>query len=301
MVAGHDHQGLQHHAGVAPGLYQRQHVLQAGLSLHGADEVVLFAHLGEDALHLGVDAVGVGLSAVAHEDDGGLAVVVLGGGLRDGLGYDGEIGVGVQDGTADDDGLEGVGIGLDLVDHVVVLKAGHQVGGLDDQGGDPVLHGPIQGLGDVVDDFVVPAEHMVDDDLAGEAPAHVDAGEGFDHSGLNGADGLPAAVVEAGAEGDDQELVLTDAVLVQGIVQGGVAGVVVFFFLFFLTTDGRGRVCGFGRLRRLGCLRGRRRLGGRGGLRAVAAGQKTEQQDQRAEDTERFLHDVPPPSSLHKK
>ncbi len=83
--------------------------------------------------------------------------------------------------------------------------------------------------------------------------------------------------------------------------QGGVAGVVVFFFLFFLTTDGRRRVCGLGRVRRLGRVRGRRRLGGRGGLRAVAAGQKTEQKDERAEDTERFLHDVPPPSSLHKK
>ena len=94
---------------------------------------------------------------MAHETDGGLAVVVLGGGLRHDLGHNLEVLVGGQQGRADGHGLKGVGVLGGLVDHIVVLQAVHQMGGLDHQTLDPVFHGPVQGLTHVVDDLAVPA------------------------------------------------------------------------------------------------------------------------------------------------
>ena len=155
---------------------------------------------------------------MAHETDGGLAVVVLGGGLRHDLGHNLEVLVGGQQGRADGHGLKGVGVLGGLVDHIVVLQAVHQMGGLDHQTLDPVFHGPVQGLTHVVDDLAVPALETVNDELGCESPAHRPVRKGQFHGLLNGADGQPAVVVIAGAEADDQQLVLADAVLIPGIV-----------------------------------------------------------------------------------
>ena len=101
----------------------------------------------------------------------------------------------------------------------------HQVRRLHDQRLHPVRDRAVQGLGDVVDDLAVARLDMVDDDLAGKAAAHAPVGKGFLQRRLDGADGETAAVVEAGAEADDQQLVLADFVGVARIVQRGVAAV----------------------------------------------------------------------------
>ena len=245
VIAGHHHQGAENDVGVARGLDGLDNGFAGGgggLALHGADEHVLvaqFIHLG---LHLTVGHIGVVRGAVAHEHKGGLG----GGGLLQGpglgigdcggdhilgngrlVGVD-HLGVGAdlaQQGLGD---LDGFDFGLILrhhLHHLVILGAVHQMGGLDDQGLDAVGNGAVHGLLHVVDLLPIPGLDMVDDDLGGEGaadgPLRISGGQ----SVLDALDVLHAAVVEAGAEGDHQELLLTDVVGVAGIVQAGVAGV----------------------------------------------------------------------------
>ena len=181
---------------------------------------------------------------MAHEADGGLAVVILLRGLDDGVRHAVKVLVAGQQRRADGDGLEGIGIGGKLVCQVVVLKAVHQMGRLHHQALDAVGHGAVQRLAHVVDHLAVTGLDVVDDDLAGKAAAHAPVREGLLQRTLDGADGLAAAVVEAGAEADHQQLVLADFVGVARIVQRGVAGVVVLFIvlrggLFLLGAGGQ--------------------------------------------------------------
>ena len=247
MVAGHDHQGLQHHALIAAGLNQSQNVLQRGSGLYGAHKIVCMAALGQHLLHLGVHGVGLSLSAVAHEADGGLAIIIGGGGLYNGIGHDLEVLVRGQQGQANGNGFKSVGILGHLVHQVVVLQAVHQMGGLNHQILDPVGDGTVQGLAHIVDDLAVPVLHMVDDDLAGEASSHGILRESLLHGCLNGANGQAAVIVVAGAKADHQQLVLADLILVARIVQGSVAGVIVFSVVFGGSSGrigGGRRLCG---------------------------------------------------------
>ena len=101
----------------------------------------------------------------------------------------------------------------------------HQVGGLDDQVLHTVCHSAVHGLLHVVDLFAVTSLHMVDDDLCGEGAAHAPVRVCGLQSILDALDVLHAAVVEGGAEGDHQQLVVADVVLIAGIVLGSIAGV----------------------------------------------------------------------------
>ena len=168
---------------------------------------------------------------MAHEADGGLAVVKLGGGVHDRL-HDGlEILVAGQQRLADGDLLKRICIGGQLGHDIVVLQAIHQMGGLHHERFDAVGHSAVQRLGHVIDDLAVAGLDVINDDLAGKAAAHGIIREGLLHGGLDGPNGQAATIVVAGTEADDQQLVFADIVRIAGIVQRGVAGFVVLFLL----------------------------------------------------------------------
>ena len=179
---------------------------------------------------------------MAHKDKGdlvrssGIQTVVAGflhGSSGDSLGNvflilidDGGIGTDLaQQGLSHSDRFKLVAVGVDHFHHFVVLSAVHQVGGLDDQILHAVFHTAVHGLLHVVDLFAVTSLHMVDDDLCGECAAHRPIRVCGLQSILDALDVLHAAVVEGGAEGDHQQLVVADLIGVAGIVLGGVAGV----------------------------------------------------------------------------
>ena len=101
----------------------------------------------------------------------------------------------------------------------------HQVGGLHDQVLHAVCHSAIQCLLHIVDLLAIACLHMVDDDLCGKGAAHAPVGVSGLQSVLNALDVGSAAVVEGGAEGHHQQLVLADLIGVAGIVLGSIAGV----------------------------------------------------------------------------
>ena len=101
----------------------------------------------------------------------------------------------------------------------------HQMGGLDDQILHAVGNSALQSLLHVVDLLAVTGLNMVDDDLCGEGTADRPVGICGLDGVLDALDVRCAAVVEGGAEADDQDLVVADVVLVAGVVLRGVAGV----------------------------------------------------------------------------
>ena len=91
---------------------------------------------------------------------------------------------------------------------------------------------------------------MVDDDLCGEGTADRPVRVSFLQSILDALDVGHAAVVEGGAEGHHQQLVLADVVLVAGVILGSIAGVAaevigvgVLAFHHFLLLIGQGVPC----------------------------------------------------------
>ena len=101
----------------------------------------------------------------------------------------------------------------------------HQVGGLDHEVLHTVGHSAVHGLLHVVDLLAVTGLHMVDDDLGGEGTADRPIRVSFLQSILDALDVGHAAVVEGGAEGDHQQLIVADVILVAAVVLGGIAGV----------------------------------------------------------------------------
>ena len=99
------------------------------------------------------------------------------------------------------------------------------MGGLHHQLLHAVGDSALQSLLHVVDLLAVTGLDVVDDDLSGEGAAHGPIGVGRLQGVLNALDVGYAAVVEGGAEGHHQQLLLADLVLVAGIVLGGVTGV----------------------------------------------------------------------------
>ena len=229
VITGNDHHGTEDDLFIARVLHHLHHVFRQRRGLHGADEVVDVSGVLEYLLHLGIDAVGIGGGAVAHPAHGGLAVLdgILGS-VRHGLGCLGKVVIAGQQGRADLNGLELIGVLLlQQIAEVAVLIAVHQVSGLDQQVLYAALYGAVQSLLHIVDLLAVPAVDMLDDDVGGEAAADVIVGESLLQVVLNGLDGGYPAVVEAGAEADNQQFVLLGAVLVAGVVLGGVSGGVI--------------------------------------------------------------------------
>ena len=99
------------------------------------------------------------------------------------------------------------------------------MGGLHHQLLHTVGDSALQSLVHVVDLLAVTGLDVVDDDLSGEGAAHGPIGVGRLQGVLNALDVSYAAVVEGGAEGHHQQLLLADLVLVAGIVLGRVTGV----------------------------------------------------------------------------
>ena len=131
----------------------------------------------------------------------------------------------------------------------------HQMGGLDDQILHAVGNSALQSLLHVVDLLAVTGLDMVDDDLCGEGTADRPVGICGLDGVLDALDVRCAAVVEGGAEADDQDLVVADVVLIAGVVLGGIAGVaakVIGVSLFtldqLLLGVGQGVPCGLGGL-----------------------------------------------------
>ena len=232
MIARHDHQRLQDHLLIASAGDSCEDIFQVRLRLDGTDIVILHTLVSQDILHLRIDSVGLRFRSVSHEADSGLPVVIVLRRLHDGVSHRAEILVRGEQRLSDHDLLKAVGVLCDLVLQIRVLQSVHQVGRLDHQGLHAVLHCAVQCLPHVVNNLPVPLFHVVDDDLAGECAADAPVRECFLQGFLDGADGLPAAVVEAGSEAHHQQFLLPDVIPVPRIVQGSIAGIVVFFFLF---------------------------------------------------------------------
>ena len=165
---------------------------------------------------------------MTHEADCGLAVIILLGCVYDGIHNLLEVIVRGQQRLTEHDLLEGIRIACQLILEVVVLQTVHQMSRLNNQGLYLVVYGAVQCLGYVVDLLAVTLVYMVDDDLAGEAAAYRVIRERLLHRLLDGADGLTAAVVIAGAEADYEQLGIANFILIQRIVQGSVTRFIVF-------------------------------------------------------------------------
>ena len=130
-----------------------------------------------------------------------------------------------QQGLCHSNALKLVAVLVQHLVHLVVLCTVHQMGGLHDQVLHAVCHSAVQCLLHVVDLLTIACLHMVDDDLRGKGAAHAPVGVCGLQGVLNALDVGSAAVVEGGAEGHHQQLVLADLIGVAGIVLGSIAGV----------------------------------------------------------------------------
>ena len=240
VVACHHHQRAQDDFGVTGSFHSLDDGLAGGLlrlALHRANEHVVVAQGLHGGLHLTVTHLsGVG-GAVTHKDESGFigsgsggAVVtgILHSGSGNGLGNsflicvdDGSICAHLaQQGLGHSNALKLVAVLVQHLVHLVVLCTVHQMGGLHDQVLHVVCHSAVQCLLHIVDLLAVACLHMVDDDLCGKGAAHAPVGVGSLQGILNALDVGSAAVVEGGAEGHHQQLVLTDLIGVAGIVLG---------------------------------------------------------------------------------
>ena len=172
----------------------------------------------EQLLHFCVNAVGLGLSAVTHEADSCLSVVVLLGPVNDSVLHTLEIIIACEERLAENYLFKGVGIACNSVNDLVILDTVHQVCGLDNKVFYAVVNSSFESLVDVIDVDTVTALNVVDDDVCCKTTAHRVFRESLVESALDSADSQAAAVVEAGSEAEHQQLIVADIVLISDIV-----------------------------------------------------------------------------------
>ena len=206
VVARDHHERCEHGLLVACGARGGDNILAGRFSLDGADEELRQALVLEHFLHLGIVGVGIGFGAVAHETQRRLAVVEGRHVLLNGCGHLLVVVVGGEQRVAERDLVELVGVLVELVFHVGVFQASHEMRRLHDDFLHAVFHAAVERLGHVVDRDAVALLQLVDDDLRGEGAADVVvlpvllADSVFD-----GADGDVARVVVARAEARDED------------------------------------------------------------------------------------------------
>ena len=245
MVTGNDHQRAKDDVGVARSLDSFDDGFASSLfrlALDGANKDVLITEVLHLGLHLAVRHLGDVCGAVAHEHERSARVLrgvkaleagIGDGGSGDGLGN--SFLVGIDDGSVgadfakqrlgNGDGFKLVLILLDGFAHLVVLGTVHQVRRLDNEVFDAVGDSALKRLGHVVDLLAIAGLHVVDDDLRGEGAADRPVGVGFLKGVFDALDVGNTAVIVGRAEGDNEQLVLADVVLVARIVLAGIAGV----------------------------------------------------------------------------
>ena len=245
VVAGDDHQRAQHDIGIARSLDGLDDSLAGGLfrlALDGADKDVLITELLHLGLHLAVRHLGNVCGAVTHEHErgtgvlGGIKALEAGiGNSRSGDGLGNSFLVGIDDGSVgadfakqrlgNGDGFKLVLILLDGFAHLVILCAMHQVRRLDNE----ILHAigncTVERLIHVVDLLAIAGLHVVDDDLRGEGAADGPVGIRGLQGVFDALDVGNTAVIVGRAEGDNEQLVLADLILIARIVERSVAGI----------------------------------------------------------------------------
>ena len=182
-------------------------------------------------LHFCINLVRLCLRAVAHQADGRFTVIKRCGGFGKGICHSEKVIIRVEKGDAHGNRLKSIGILRQLIRQVIIFIAGHKVGWLYHQRLNAVFYRTVQRLGDIVDPLTVTLKDMVDDDLTGEGPAHTEVREGLLQGVFDRADGQTAVIIVAGAEADHQKLLLSDFILITGIIESGVTGFIVFIVL----------------------------------------------------------------------
>ena len=153
----------------------------------------------------GVDGVRLGLGTVAHEADGGLAVLVATHGVVYGLDNGDAVLGGGQQRRTDRDGVELRLVVLELLHDVLVLESVHEMRGLHDHALHSLSHDLVHGLLEVVDMTTRVLLNVVDDRLRGEGPTHIVGRKRLADVRLDGADGDVSARGVARAEAHDQD------------------------------------------------------------------------------------------------
>ncbi len=125
----------------------------------------------------------------------------------------------------DGDRLELAAISFDRFAHLVILCAVHQMRRLNNEILDAIGDRTLKRLIHVVDLLAVASLNVVDDDLRGEGSADGPVGVGFLKCVLDALDVGHTAVIVGRAEGNDEQLVFADVVLIPRIVLRCVAGV----------------------------------------------------------------------------
>ena len=143
--------------------------------------------------------------------------------------------------------LEFILILLERLNHLVILSTVHQVGRLDNQLFNSVLHGALQCLIHIVDALAVTSLNVVDNDLCGKCTADCPIRECILDGILDTLDIFHTAVVEGSTKADYQDLLVANLILIARIVQARVAGittkiiwicVLAFYQLLLLVSQG---------------------------------------------------------------
>ena len=224
MVACHDHQRFQYYLLVASFLHCCQDVIQAWRRLHGTHIVIPIACLREHVLHFCVYLVRICHSAMSHEADSCLAVIIPGSCLCDGLHHCPEIIICGEKRLSDCHFLKCIRILRHLIDQIRILKPVHQMGRLNHKIPDAVLFRAVKGLAHIVNGNVIPGFYVVNNNLAGKSSSYGKVRKCLLNSVLNG---QTSAVIVAGTKADYQKFIFTNLILIPGIILRCIPGIVI--------------------------------------------------------------------------
>ncbi|MPN34492.1 hypothetical protein SDC9_181986 [bioreactor metagenome] len=176
-------------------------ILQRGGGFHRADMIVLHAaHRLENAVKPGISCIGRVFGSVAHEHNGGLIDVILSRFFSDDASKLSIVLITRKQRFTDRKRIELILERCDCFDHLIILKAIHDMGGLHHQRLNAIRYQAVHRFFNIVNLLVVAAFELVNNDLACEGTAHLKFRERVGDVLFNGADGSSTALIIAGAK-----------------------------------------------------------------------------------------------------
>ena len=205
MVTGNNHQRQQNDLGGIGSLNGLDDLVDQRSTLDSTDKVIGITGSMQALLQTGVGGISLMMGTVTHEDDGRAFDIVLGSLFHQGSNQSIVVIIGSQQRIANLHGIELISIVSDFCHHIVILEAGHHMGGLNDNFLDTVSNKAVHSLGNVVNFHSLTLFQNVNNNLAGKSTADLVLRVSCLQGGFHSTDGHVTGLIVAGAEGNSQQ------------------------------------------------------------------------------------------------
>ena len=219
VITSHDHQRQQDNLVIVTGINFSEHFVYQRSALNSADKVVGKTSSMQTLLNSGVALVGFVVCTMTHKDNSGAINIVGCSFFLQDFNHGVIVFVGSQQRSTDQHAVKLVSITGDLLHHIIILKTGDDMGGLNNDILNTIGDQTFHSLFHIVDFHLLALFENVNDDLRSKSSTNFIIRVSALESRLSGINGCLSSLVVAAAKANSQNnRLLLSSIICRGVV-----------------------------------------------------------------------------------